>query len=452
MLRMRDGSDLKGILMKIFWILLALLGLLSSAASAQSTRATCRCNVECSFADGSTFASSTSWDRRPNNRRYGRIIGTDQINDCRSQCDSYSTSLNAGGIAAEREACGPWSCTSVWSLGRNKTGDAEPRSGTYTALGICEPEIEKAGNLYQYATKAVCGVSRPIAVLGAGIVIDRAAPGLYSTAVNVHNPNYHTTKYRWKVVSAGRESTAPRNFVEGQKAEFAFGQMGPDHALVIDCPIIDPAMGALFDGFVVIESDDPLDVSAVHTTGLIDVSQPATQLRSIPDVEITYTPERRVNSEEGWYCHNITRQKLDDPSLWYLDDGAPAVMQSGTSNVMSYTSTAGANGEIPAGDYSFDFPFCLCDGGSAAATVSSLRTDDGVAVDMTGTPVFASSASNFGAAGHSFSATAGAAGNNALSLLVNQVDFSNVGNVGNLLRAQIEGLITIQNGYLGQCQ
>jgi hypothetical protein len=105
----------------------------------------------------------------------------------------------------------------------------------------------------QYAVKFVCGKSGD-----AGIV----APGVYFTAINVHNPLYKSVGFRVKV------AIGLPGLKAGPVSRFINTKLGPDEALEIDCPDIQKIAGQRSDfakGFVVIESSTELDVVAVYT-------------------------------------------------------------------------------------------------------------------------------------------------------------------------------------------
>ena len=111
---------------------------------------------------------------------------------------------------------------------------------------------------FQYAAKFVCGKSP-------GEVV---APGVYFTAVNVHNPTYAPIALRAKV------AIALPGLQPGLVSEFYEAKLGPDEALEIDCPDIfnpeifmfrEPMQTDFLKGFVVIESEVELDVVAVYT-------------------------------------------------------------------------------------------------------------------------------------------------------------------------------------------
>jgi hypothetical protein len=107
---------------------------------------------------------------------------------------------------------------------------------------------------FQYATKFMCGKSDG----------GELAPGVYFTAINVHNPTEDDITFRKKFALPGRGSEQ-----SGDKPEKHFdAQLKPDAALEIDCPDIRKHTGVderFLKGFVVLESDVELDVVAVYT-------------------------------------------------------------------------------------------------------------------------------------------------------------------------------------------
>lgn len=111
---------------------------------------------------------------------------------------------------------------------------------------------------FQYAAKFVCGKSP-------GEVV---APGVYFTAINVHNPTCAPIALRAKV------AIALPGLRPGEVSEFHEAKLEPDEALEIDCPDIfnpeifkfrEPMQTDFLKGFVVIESEVELDVVAVYT-------------------------------------------------------------------------------------------------------------------------------------------------------------------------------------------
>ena len=108
----------------------------------------------------------------------------------------------------------------------------------------------------QYAAKFICGKSRG----------DVVAPGVYFTAINVHNPTGRGFGFRKKFV------IAPPFEKPGPPPNVAGADLGPDQAFEIDCEDIlkhlvvgEQPTPAFVKGFVVIESRAELDVVAVYT-------------------------------------------------------------------------------------------------------------------------------------------------------------------------------------------
>lgn len=105
---------------------------------------------------------------------------------------------------------------------------------------------------FQYAVKFICGKS-PGQVL---------APGVYFTAINVHNPSRGTISFNKKVAIALPEEKP------GRVSQFFEARLRADEALEIDCPDIMRHAQSTDDflkGFVVIQSRVELDVVAVYT-------------------------------------------------------------------------------------------------------------------------------------------------------------------------------------------
>lgn len=105
---------------------------------------------------------------------------------------------------------------------------------------------------FQYVAKFVCG--KPDA--------HELAPGVYFTAINVHNPTENGVRFRKKIAIAGRREKP------GPVSKFFDAKLGPDQALEIDCPDIREHAQVheeFLKGFVVIESEVELDVVSVYT-------------------------------------------------------------------------------------------------------------------------------------------------------------------------------------------
>src|SRR5215213_7373031 len=137
--------------------------------------------------------------------------------------------------------------------------------------------------MFQYAAKLICGKSD-------GKVL---APGVYFTAINVHNPTDTTVGFRVKI------AVALPGLQPGPISLFRDAKLGPDAALEIDCPDIfnpeifefpEPIRPGFWKGFVVIESKVELDVVAVYTA--------AGKEKQVETLHTERVPARRLGAED----------------------------------------------------------------------------------------------------------------------------------------------------------
>lgn len=176
--------------------------------------------------------------------------------------------------------------------------------------------------IFQYAAKFVCGKS-------AGEVV---APGVYFTAVNVHNPTYTTIRFRVKI------AVAFPGLKPGPVSKFHDVKLGPDEALEIDGPDIFKLAETRADflkGFVVIESEVELDVVAVYTAAGRD--------EQVETLHTERVSPRRRKAEACEVCVDF-----EPPLTVGTQYGAPAGHSSGD---VVFTT----NG-IPVSVHDFSFP------------------------------------------------------------------------------------------------
>jgi hypothetical protein len=130
------------------------------------------------------------------------------------------------------------------------------------------------GYRYQYAVKFLCTAN----IRGTSQTSTAVLPGIYQTAVNIHNPNARPVRLRKKL--------AVRS---GQISPFVNGQLKPDEATSVDCSQVQ-SFGIHFihgiEGFLVIESTLSLDVVAVYTAG--------GQGAEVASIDVEHVPERRL--------------------------------------------------------------------------------------------------------------------------------------------------------------
>lgn len=140
---------------------------------------------------------------------------------------------------------------------------------------------------YMYPAKFLCGIQRDHEDT-------RFARGFYATSVNVHNPNDALATFSKKLAL----SIPPGAEKPGQIIHIAKEHLGPDEAMEIDCEdvarhIFPKGLPApLIEGFIIIESDSSLDVTAVYTTAALDEDGKKAERQS--GIEVKQIPERKI--------------------------------------------------------------------------------------------------------------------------------------------------------------
>jgi hypothetical protein len=163
--------------------------------------------------------------------------------------------------------------------------DVEPR---YVHFRLAPEVSALAEGRFEYAAKIICGAQKDPANT-------RLARGFYATAVNVRNPNRDASEFDKKLAL----TFPPDEQKPGEVMQIAVGdRLEPDQALEVDC--IDVQRRLFPDGFpdpgyikgyIIIESNHALDVTAVYSSATLDQDGGAGDHSSI-DVERVY--ERRV--------------------------------------------------------------------------------------------------------------------------------------------------------------
>ncbi len=140
--------------------------------------------------------------------------------------------------------------------------------------------VDEEQQLYVYPAKFVC---MPEVGPDAGAV----QPGQYRTVINVHNPSEEDLVLRKHAVIARSEDQK-----RGPLSLAVEDSLAPGQALSVDCQDIHGLFGggqAIGDGFLVIRSEQPLDVSAVYT---------ATSNRNpLPKIDVETVLPRRVPAD-----------------------------------------------------------------------------------------------------------------------------------------------------------
>lgn len=125
---------------------------------------------------------------------------------------------------------------------------------------------------YAYAVKFVC--SKENADIEQGLL-----PGLYATAINVHNPSLELPAVYFKKFVRGLVFQK-----QGDPTEFERNEIKPNHAFEVECQEIierlqgtnaGVAAGATATGYVVFMTRRPLDIDAVYTAGPLSTGEVA---------------------------------------------------------------------------------------------------------------------------------------------------------------------------------
>jgi hypothetical protein len=118
---------------------------------------------------------------------------------------------------------------------------------------------------YMYPAKIVCGLQKKHEDV-------QLARGFYATNINIHNPNDVSVTFTKKLAL----TIPPGDQTPGKVIPIAKDTLGPDEALEVDCADIEHRLfpkglpGPYIEGFVVIESQESLDVTTVFTTAALD--------------------------------------------------------------------------------------------------------------------------------------------------------------------------------------
>lgn len=105
---------------------------------------------------------------------------------------------------------------------------------------------------FQYATKFICTANIP----NTSQKTDALVPGIYQTAVNIHNPHQKKVEIRIKIASPTGISSFKNEILEYDEVQRVTCANLKDFELK-------PLHG--FEGFLVVESTESIDVSAVYT-------------------------------------------------------------------------------------------------------------------------------------------------------------------------------------------
>jgi hypothetical protein len=141
---------------------------------------------------------------------------------------------------------------------------AEPSTDAATPDEIAQAALAPAP-IYTYWAKLVCGIQRDQGDF-------RLAVGAYATTINIGNSNGGVVKFSKTLALA-----IPPGFQKpGMVKEIATDKLPAGGALATDCVDVQKRLfpgglpGPYIDGFVVIRSPEPLEVTGVYSTGSLD--------------------------------------------------------------------------------------------------------------------------------------------------------------------------------------
>lgn len=140
----------------------------------------------------------------------------------------------------------------------------------------CIVELTKRKIRYEYAAKMICGTQPSTRSM-------RMARGFYATSINIHNPGPGVATLFKKLALV----YPPGGQKPGKIIPFSSHRLDYDTAVSVDCDMIqrDVFSGRLpqtnIEGFVVIQSDQSLDVDAVYTTATLNAEGTAEDHSSI---------------------------------------------------------------------------------------------------------------------------------------------------------------------------
>jgi hypothetical protein len=142
---------------------------------------------------------------------------------------------------------------------------------------------------FEYAAKLVCGLQKDPKDM-------RLARGFYATTINIHNPNDVNAVFFKKLAL----TFPPEEQKAGSIIRIAIDTLKPDEALKVDCNEVQKLFPNGFpqpyvEGFVVVQSLQSLDVTAVYSTAALDKEGMVTAHSSIDVDQIRERVIKRGN-------------------------------------------------------------------------------------------------------------------------------------------------------------
>ncbi len=298
----------------------------------------------------------------------------------------------------------------------------------------CNEKAHSGRTDLQYAGKIACGV---VAAPGGNIL----PPGQYFTAINVHNPSRcDTVTFRWKV-AVGLQGARV-----GPVSQFAEAKLGPDEALEIDCPDVMERLKAsgttppaFVKGWVVIETDEPLDVVAVYGTAqaagaaLNALHTERVEPRCLPKCE-----DFGLDISTGVAAWNVT-----------LPDSTAFGLATLTAPHSAWTTLSGASWVRPGsntspGAYTYRLGFKLCSGFKNPSLNLQVLADNSAQVFLNGQSIGTTGSGPFTTPTAINNITGPfRAGDNEITIVVTNLPLGDGGSPTGLL---VHGYLDVDNG------
>ena len=189
------------------------------------------------------------------------------------------------------------------------------------AMASARPRRSRQVVWYQYAAQFTCGLNEESD--------DRVVRATYATAINIHNP--HPTEV---ILRKHLALTFPPEIqAAGAVSAVIMENLDRRSALQVDCGEIlsdefdftDPPLTDYVQGFVVIESKRPLDVSATYTVTGEDEEQASVDVETIAERTLT----RPADSEKLIVCHVPSGNPDNEHEIEIDEDAWPAHREHG---------------------------------------------------------------------------------------------------------------------------
>lgn len=407
----------------------AVVSLLPTLANARP-----HCHLSVDLSDGSqSIDMLEQWDDRNGGGRWNQTRRTHR-DECDDKAEDHFDSLDLYALAKANGMCGTITATGKSWIGTYKRKTNIGPRVIEVACPTTGEDTEESD--FQYASKVLCGSPDD----------HFARTGEYRAVVNIHNPSYDTVAYRYKFATAGDAS-------DGRISPFTDTEIGPDGAQFFDCKRLEPLAdsASAFDGFFVIESREPLDVVTYYSAGSDQVAT----------VDVEPTRERRIPPGKEWSC-GVQSVNLATAQGWTVN-GQPASFVTNGSSIGQATDGVlsdrpAINWQQAAGNYDYRLPFCLCENSqeydtSAQINITELTIDNSGSAHVDGnTNAFVPGPNAFGSASPIGSGSTMVSGSGNHFLQIQAVNNGSSFGTNTPHEVGISGTMTINNGYLGQCQ